>query len=176
MGTRSIGSTRSTTGVTAWKRDSGQSQVSGQNTAYLSGLAISSRRRDRRWVQVILALRRQGWSAPGRVVRQDPPADVAPPFRVLVVHVVAGLAVIAVARVASREHVLGAAQGALSHVRLARGCLCLRSGRELDDLVIGITTVSGEGRRWDLRGCRRPALLMLHLPLLLLRLSSEEEH
>lgn len=117
----------------------------------------------------ILALRRQGRSVLGRVVGQDPPADVAPAFRVLVVHVVAGLAVIAVARVASREHVLGAAQGALDDVA-RRGSLVSRSGRELDDLVIGVTTVSGERRWWDLRGCRRPALLLLRFPLLLLRL------
>lgn len=95
------------------------------------------------------------------------------PLGVLVIHVVASLAVVAVARVASREHVLGAAEGAPTRARLRRrGLWGLRSGRELDDLVVGVTTVSGERRRWEFRGRRRSMLLLLllllRLPLLLL--------
>lgn len=87
------------------------------------------------------------------------------------VHVVAGLAVVLVARIATREHVLGAAQGALTDVQSGhRGFLGLRSGRKFDDLVVGVTTVPGERRWWDFRGRRGPMKLLLCFPLLLLRL------
>lgn len=107
------------------------------------------------------------------MIGQDPPADVALPLRVLVIHVVAGLAEVRIAYVASREEILGAAQGALTGARLGRrrgGFLGLRSGRELDNLVVGVTTISGERRWWDFRWRRRPALLLLRFPLLLLLL------
>jgi len=44
----------------------------------------------------VLAFRRQGWPTLGGVVGQNPPADVTLSLRVLVVHVVTGLAVIAI--------------------------------------------------------------------------------
>jgi hypothetical protein len=122
----------------------------------------------------VFALRWQRWSALGGIVGQDSPTDMTLSLRVFVVHVVAGLAVIAITCVASREDVLGAAQGAFTDVHLARGFLGLRSGRELDDLVIGVTTVPGERRRWGLRGCWRSALLLFRFPLLLLRLLSKK--
>lgn len=120
--------------------------------AYLGGLAVSSRGRHRRRTQQIFPFRGQRRPAPARVVGQDPPANVALPLRVLVIHVVAGLAEVVLARVASREHVLGAAQGALTGVAL--GCRGWFLGRELDDLVVGVTTVPRERRRWDFRGRR----------------------
>lgn len=135
----------------AWNKIS-QTQFSGQDAAYLSGLAISSRRRHRR--TQVLPFRRKGRFAPARVVGQDPPANVALPLRMLVIHVVAGLAEVVAARVASREHILGAAQGALANVPL--GCRGWFLGREFDDLVVGVTTVPRERRRWDFRGRRGP--------------------
>lgn len=144
---------------------------SGQDAAYLSSLAIPSRRRHWRWIQQVLPLRRERRSTSARRVGQDPSADVALPLRVLVVHVVAGLAVVPIARVAACKHVLGAAQGALTGVRLGRrGFLGLRSGRKLDDLVVGVTTVPGERRRRDFRGRRGSMMLLIYFPLLLLRL------
>lgn len=162
---------RSTTGVGAWKKIHEQPRGSGQDAAYLSSLAIPPRRWHWWRIQQVLPLRRKRRSASARVVSQDPSADVALPLRVLVVHVVAGLAVVLIARVATREHVLGAAQGTFAGIRLRRrGFLGLRSGRKLDDLVVGVTTVPGE-RRWrDFRGCRGSMMLLLCFPLLLLRL------
>lgn len=151
----------------AWNKIS-QFAVSGQDAAYLSGLAISSGRRHRRRTRQVLPFRRKGRLAPARVVGQDPPAYVALSLRVLVIHVVAGLAEVLAARVASREHVLGAAEGALANVPL--GCRGWFLGRELDDLVVRVTTVPRERRRWDFRGRRGPTLLLLRFSLLLLRL------
>lgn len=187
-----LGNVENFLNIDEWRRvpgrekiDDGRSKVfSGQDAAYLSNLAISSRRRHRR-IRQVLALRRQRRSASARVVRQDSSSDVVLPLRVLVVHVVAGLAVVPVARVAAREHVLGAAQGALTDVRLRHRCrgrgrcrcggsLGLWSGRKLDDLVVGVTTVPGERRRRDFRGRRRPTLKMICFPLLLLRLSFDK--
>lgn len=163
-------SSRSTGGVGAWKKIHEQSGVSGQDAAYLRSLAIPSRRWHW-WIQQVLPLRRERRSVSARVVGQDPSANVALPLRMLVVHVVAGLAVVLVACIATREHVLGAAQGALTDVRSGhRGFLGLRSGRKLDDLVIGVTTVPGERRWWDFRRRRGPMKLLLCFPLLLLRL------
>lgn len=93
---------------------------------------------------------------------------MALPLRVLVIHVIAGFAETLVARVASRKHVLGAAQGALTDVPL--GCRGWFLGRELDDLVVGVTTVPRERRRWNFRGRRGSMLLLLRFSLLLLRL------
>lgn len=162
---------RSTTGVVVWKKIHEQSRGSGQNAAYLSGLAISPRRWHWWRIQQVLPLWRERRSASACVVGQDPSADVALPLRVLVVHVVAGLAVVPMARVATREHVLGAAQGALTGIRLGRrGFLGLRSGRKLDDLVVGVTTVPGERRWWDFRGRRGSTKLLVCFLLLLLHL------
>lgn len=137
--------------------------------AYLGGLAISSGGWHRRWTQQVLPFRGQRRSAPARVVGQDPPANVALPLRVLVIHVVAGLAEVVLARVASREHVLGAAQGALTGVPVALGRRGWFLGRELDDLVVGVTTVPRERRRGGFRG-RRGSMSLLRFSLLLLRL------
>lgn len=125
-------------------------KASGQGASYLSDLAIPSRRRYRRRSQQILPLRRQRRPLRGQI-RQDPPPDVVLPLGMLVIHVVARLAVVLLARVASREHVLGAAQGALVH-RLRHWCrrrlLVGRwSGWKFDDLVVGVTTIAGE-RGW----------------------------
>lgn len=146
--------------------------VSSENAvAYLRGLAVSSRRRHRRRARQVLPFGGQRRPGPARVVRQDSPAHVAPPLRVLVIHVVAGLAEVVLARVASREHVLGAAQGALTGVALGDRGWSL--SRELDDLVVGVTTVPRERRRGDLRGrwgAIGGPLLLLRFSLLLLRL------
>lgn len=149
-------------------------KASGQIASYLSVLAVSPRWRYGRRAGQILPFWRQRWPCfRGRPVAHDSSSHVALPFRMFVVHVVAGLAVIPVARVATGVHVLGPAQGALARVRdryLVRGFLRLRSGRKFDDLVVRVTTVSGE-RRWrHFRWGRWSALLLLIHLLLLLRL------
>lgn len=148
-------------------------KASGQIASYLSVLAVSPRWRYGRRAGQILPFWRQRWPCfRGRPVAHDSSSHVALPFRMFVVHVVAGLAVIPVARVATGVHVLGPAQGALARVRgrcLVRGFLRLRSGRKFDDLVVRVTTVSGE-RRWrHFRWGRWSALLLLIHLLLLLR-------
>ena len=151
-------------------------KASGEIAPYLSVLAVSPWRRDRRRARQIVPLGRKWRPRLRRQIGQDPPPHVILSFRVLVVHVVAGLAVIPVANVATGEHVLGAAQCALVRDARCRGLLCLRSGRKFDDLVVWVTTVSGE-RRW--RGFRRgrwPALLLLLRFLLLLRLLHGERN
>lgn len=149
-------------------------KASGQIASYLSVLAVSPRwRYGRRAGQILPFWRQRRPCFRGRPVAHDSSSHVALPFRMFVVHVVAGLAVIPVARVATGVHVLGPAQGALARVRgrcLVRGFLRLRSGRKFDDLVVRVTTVSGE-RRWrHFRWGRWSALLLLIHLLLLLRL------
>lgn len=144
-------------------------KASGQIASYLSVLAVSPRWRYGRRAGQILPFWRQGWPCfRGRAGGHDSSSHVVLPFRMFVVHVVAGLAVIPVARVATGVHVLGPAQGALVRGRCLRGFLRLRSGRKFDDLVVRVTTVSGE-RRWRyFRWGRRSALLLLVHFLLLL--------
>lgn len=149
-------------------------KASGQIASYLSVLAISPGWRYGWWTGEIVPFGRQGWPCfRGGARNQNSSSHVALPFRMFVVHVVAGLAVIPVARVATGEHVLGPAQGALVRARggrCLRGFLRLRSGRKFDDLVVRVTTVSGE-RRWrDFGRGRWSALLLLIHLLLLLRL------
>lgn len=185
---------------------------SGESAAYLGVSTISAWGRNRRWVSLRLALRRQGWprSAGRAVVRlgdlarllEYSSARVAAPLRVLVINVVAGLAVARVARLAPREHILSAAQGAflgdnglkvrrrggleLLSRAVRRGDLALRGGvlrsaRELDDLVVRIATVAGHrGRRRARRGGRTPKTRTVRrtsrwlLLLLLLHVRSHE--
>lgn len=129
---------------------------------------MSSRRWHRRRTRQVLPFRGKRRSAPARVVGQDPPANVALPLRMLVIHVIAGLAEVLVARVASRKHVLGAAQGALTDVPL--GCRGWFLGRELNDLVVGVTTIPRERRWWNFWGRWGSMLLLIRFSLLLLRL------
>lgn len=84
-------------------------KASGQVASYLSVLAVSSGRRDRRWTRQVLPFRWQRWSRFHREIRQDSSSYVTLSLGVLVVHVVAGLAIVAVAGVATGEHVLRAA-------------------------------------------------------------------
>lgn len=147
-------------------------KASGQNASYLSVLAIPPRRRYRGRAGQVLALRRQRGSRFRRQIRQDPPSHVALPFRMLVVHIVASFAIVPIANVASREDVLSAAEGALARVR-CRGLDRLRSGRKFDDLVVRVTTVPRERRRWDLRRGRWSSVMLFRF-LLLLRLLPEQ--
>ena len=99
-------------------------KASGQIASYLSVLAVSPRWRYGRRAGQILPFWRQGWPCfRGRAGGHDSSSHVVLPFRMFVVHVVAGLAVIPVARVATGVHVLGPAQGALVRGRCLRGFL-----------------------------------------------------
>lgn len=84
-------------------------KASGQIASYLSVLAVPPRWRYGRRAGKILPFWRQGWPRFRGRSGHDSSSHVALPFRMFVVHVVAGLAVIAVARVATGVHVLGPA-------------------------------------------------------------------
>lgn len=148
----------------------------GQDAAYLSTLAISSRWWHGWWAGEVLAFGWQRWPALRSYVGHDPSSNVTSSLGMLVIHVVASLAIILLTGVASSENVVGAAQCAL--VVFHDGCLLGRrlhgflgcpSDREFDDLVVGVTTIPGERRWWYLWWCRDSFLSMFLRILLLLR-------